>query len=111
MCWCCWPAIAGPNVLAALECAVRDGAYSHAAVERILAAQAQPKSALEALAEEARTDWPALLRDNPVSPRPTSDYQSLCTDEPTDASSSPPTKPTDPPAEPGQDPRSDSEPA
>ena len=99
------------DVLAALERAVRYGAYSHAAVERILAAQAQPKSALEALAEEARTDWPALLRDNPVSPRPTSDYQSLCTDEPTDASSSPPTKPTDPPAEPGQEPRSDSEPA
>lgn len=92
------------DVLAALERAVRYGAYSHAAVERILAAQAQPKSTLETLAEEARPDWRALLGDDPVSPRPTSDYQSLCAEDPSDAASSQPTDSAAQPAEPGQKP-------
>jgi hypothetical protein len=65
------------DVLAALERAVRFGAYSLGAVERILAAQAQPKSVLEALADADRRRLPAHLSDNPVSPRPTSDYHRL----------------------------------
>ncbi len=89
--------------LAALERAVRYGAYSHAAVERILAAQAQPRSTLETLAEEARPDWRALLGDDPVSPRPTSAYQSLCAEDPTDAASSQPIDSTDQSTEPGQE--------
>jgi hypothetical protein len=65
------------DVLAALERAVRFGAYALGAVERILAAQAQPKSALEALADQERRRLPAHLRDNPVSPRPTAEYHGL----------------------------------
>ena len=42
-CWRCWAPTPARDVLAALERAVRYGAYSLAAVERILAAQARPK--------------------------------------------------------------------
>jgi transposase len=63
------------DLLAALERAVRFGAYSLAAVERILAVQAQPRSILEALAEQQ--ELPAWLRDNPVSQRPAADYLHL----------------------------------
>jgi hypothetical protein len=63
--------------LAALERAVRFGAYTLQAVERILAVQAQPKSVLETLAEQERRQLPARLRDNPVTPRPTTDYRNL----------------------------------
>ena len=71
------------DLLAALERAVRFGAYSLSAVERILAAQAQPQSVLDVLAEQERRHLPTPLRDNPVSPRPTTDYQHLV-EEPTD---------------------------
>jgi transposase len=63
------------DLLAALERAVRFGAYSLAAVERILAVQAQPRGILEALAEQQ--ELPACLRDNPVSQRPAADYLHL----------------------------------
>jgi transposase len=65
------------DLLAALERAVRFGAYSLNAVERILVVQAQPKSVLETLADQERGRLPSHLRDNPVSPRPTTDYQHL----------------------------------
>jgi transposase len=65
------------DLLAALERAVRFGAYSLGAVERILAAQAQPKSVLETLADAQRRRLPPHLSDNPVSPRPTTDYHHL----------------------------------
>jgi transposase len=78
------------DVLAALERAVRFGAYSLGAVERILAAQAQPQSVLEALADADRRRLPAHLSDNPVSPRPTTDYHRL-TEEATDHGPPPPT--------------------
>jgi hypothetical protein len=65
------------DLLAALERAVRFGAYSLGAVERILAAQAQPKSILETLADADRRRLPPHLSDNPVSPRPTADYHRL----------------------------------
>lgn len=64
------------DLLAALERAARFGAYSVQAVVRILAAQAQPKSVLETLAEEERRHVQPLL-DEPVPPRPLSDYQQL----------------------------------
>ena len=57
------------DLLAALERAVRFGAYSAAAVERILAAQAKPKSILEALADDQRHDLQPLL-DEPVRHAP-----------------------------------------
>lgn len=99
------------DVLAALERAVRYGAYTHAAVERILAAQAQPKSHRETLAEEVRPDWRALLGDDPVSPRPTSDYQSLGAEDPSDATPSPASDAADQPGQPDEDPNAGSGPA
>jgi transposase len=65
------------DLLAALERAVRFGAYSLGAVERILAVQAQPKSVLDTLADQERRRLPPHLSANPVSPRPTTDYQHL----------------------------------
>src|SRR5262245_14979834 len=65
------------DLLAALERAVRFGAYSLGAVERILAAQAQPNSVLETLADQERRRLPAHLSDNPVCPRPTTAYHRL----------------------------------
>jgi transposase len=65
------------DLLAALDRAVRFGAYSVQAVERILAAQAGPKSMLDLLADdECRRVQPLL--DEPVSPRNPAEYQQLC---------------------------------
>jgi transposase len=65
------------DLIAALERAVAYGAYSHAAVERILSAQARPKDGWATLAEEQRRHVPPWLDEDSVSPRPTSDYQHL----------------------------------
>ncbi len=65
------------DLVAALERAVRFRAFSFGAVERILAAQATPKTALETLAEEERRHLQGLLGDQPVPPRATGDYQPL----------------------------------
>jgi transposase len=65
------------DLLAALERAVRFGAYSLNAIERILAAQAKPQSILDALADRERRNLPAHLCDNPVSPRLTTEYRNL----------------------------------
>jgi transposase len=72
------------DLVAALERAARYGAYSHAAVERILTARARPKGALEALAEDQRRHLPPWLDAEPVPPRPTSDYRHLGDTEPPD---------------------------
>jgi transposase len=72
------------DLIAALERAVHYGAYSHAAVERILSVQARPKSGWETLAEDERRHLPPWLDEEPVPPRPTSDYQHLGDQEPTD---------------------------
>jgi hypothetical protein len=72
------------DVLAALERAVRYGAYSLAAVERILAAQAKPRGVLEALAEAERRPLPPALDAPAVPPRPTTAYQPLLPQEPDD---------------------------
>lgn len=89
-----------PDWLAALERAVRFGAYSLAAVERILAVTAKPKSILASLADQERQHLDPLLRDDPLAVRPTAAYQHLltpeaCTDGPTSPSTtrddSPPT--------------------
>jgi transposase len=76
------------DLIAALERAVRYGAYSHAAVERILSAQARPRTILEALAEEER-QLPPWLGEDLISPRLTSSYQYLCESEPHDAEKPP----------------------
>jgi transposase len=58
----------------ALERAGRYRAFSWSAVERILAAQAKPRSAMEALTIEAREQLSEMLRQIPLDPRPTAEY-------------------------------------
>lgn len=65
------------DLIAALERAVRFGAFSLRSIERILAAQAQPKSPLETLSEQHGRELSSQLADPPVPPRPTAEYQQL----------------------------------
>ena len=65
------------DVCAAFERAVRFGAFSLAAIRRILAATAKPKPLLDELADLHREMLDPLLRDDVIGPRPTSDYQHL----------------------------------
>lgn len=69
------------DVLGALERAVRFGAFSLAAMRRILAAQARPKPLLEELAQLHQDTLDPSLREEPIGPRPTSDYQHLLSSE------------------------------
>jgi hypothetical protein len=68
------------DLVAAFQRAHRYRAFSFPAVERILAALAQPRSALESVADQARQHLDQLLRQDPVPPRPTADYQTLLID-------------------------------
>ena len=52
---------------------------------------------LEALAEDQRRQLPPWLDEEPVSPRPTSDYQTLLSEGADDAQLSHPTTPSEPP--------------
>jgi transposase len=61
----------------ALERAGRYRAFSWSTVERILATQAKPRSAMEALAIEAREQLDEILRQIPLAPRSTAEYQTL----------------------------------
>jgi hypothetical protein len=72
------------DVRAALERAVRFGAFSLAAMRRILAAQARPKRLLDALAGLHKDALDPRLRQEPIGPRPTSDYQHLLAPEEAD---------------------------
>lgn len=65
------------DLVRALERAVRYRAFSWSAVERILAAQAKPRSARETLVIDARDQLDEMLRQTPLTARSTSDYQSL----------------------------------
>jgi len=76
------------DVLAALERAVRFGAFSLAAIRRILAAQARPKRLLDELAGLHKDALDPSLRQEPIGPRPTSDYQHLLSPEEADESPS-----------------------
>ena len=68
------------DLCAAFQRANRYRAFSLPAVERILAALAQPRSALESVDDQARQHLDELLRQNPVPPRATADYQQLLED-------------------------------
>jgi len=68
------------DLVAAFQRAYRYRAFSFAAVERILGAFAEPRSALESIDHQAREHLDELLRENPVPPRPTGDYQQLLDD-------------------------------
>lgn len=82
------------DVLAALERAIRFGAFTLAAIRRILAATAQPKPLLEELADLQRDTLDPRLREDAIGPRPTSDYQHLLfPEEPCDE------PPSEPPSE------------
>jgi len=70
------------DVVSALGRAVRYGAFSLAAVRRILEARSRPKTPLDALADDHRSYLEGLLETNPAPPRPTSDYQDLLHEEP-----------------------------
>jgi transposase len=72
------------DVLAALERAVRFGAFSLAAIRRILAAHARPRRLLDELAELHKDSLDPSLRQEPIGPRPTSDYQHLLAPEEAD---------------------------
>lgn len=65
------------DLVRALERAVRYRAFSWSAVERILAAQAKPRSAMETLVIDARQELDEMLRQTPLTPRSTADYQPL----------------------------------
>lgn len=65
------------DLVAALERACRYRAYSLTAIERILAAQAQPKSPILALTDEATAQLAALVGADAVPPRPAADYLPL----------------------------------
>ena len=67
----------GEDLRAALERAFRYRAFSLSAIERILTAQAQPKTTLETLSEKAREQIDELLRQTPIEPRSTQEYQNL----------------------------------
>jgi hypothetical protein len=74
-----------PDVTAALERAVRYGAFSAAAVQRIPAARGRPRAPLDALADDHQTYLDRLLEGEPTPPRPTSDYQALLGEGPCDS--------------------------
>ena len=69
------------DLLAAVERAVRYGAFAAKSIERILAVQAKPKTALDRLAEEKPSHLGELLSDNPTPPRPATEYQHLLFEE------------------------------
>jgi hypothetical protein len=83
-----------PDLTVALERAARFGAFSLRSVERILAAQAQPKTPLESLGDQQQRHLREILEERPVPPRPTADYEQLYPQEPPDHA--PPETPREP---------------
>jgi transposase len=81
---------AAPDVVAALERAVRYGAFAAEAVERILARRAQPQTALEKWAEREQEHLRKLLAEPPLSPRPAADYRDFFTEDVPHAETTPP---------------------
>jgi hypothetical protein len=73
------------DVVAALERAVRYGAFSLAAMQRILAVRGRPRTPLDVLADDHRTSLERRCDGEPTPPRPTSDYQALLGQDPHDA--------------------------
>ena len=87
------------DVLSALERAVRYGAFSLQAMQRILAARGRPKAPLDTLSDEHYSYIDKLLDGTPTPPRPTADYQALLGERPHDAEPTNLGTPTEPPAE------------
>jgi transposase len=91
------------DVGAALERAVRYGAFDVEAVERILARRARPKTALEKWAEREQSYLQDLVGDQPLSPRPVADYRDFFREDATHAETTPP-RAAEPPDAPGAGP-------
>jgi transposase len=72
------------DLVGAIERAQRYGAWSFSAVERILAIHAEPRSTIEALADEGREHLRDLFDRDRVEPRKTSEYQHLLDEDPSD---------------------------
>jgi transposase len=81
------------DVVAALERAVRYGAFSLAAIQRILAVRGRPRTPLDVLADDHRTGLERLCAGEPTVPRPTSDYQALLGQDPHHAEATDPEAP------------------
>ena len=85
------------DLSSAIERASRYRAFSLSAIERILGAQAQPRSGLDALEAEARQQLLQFAGDA-VSPRPTAEYQKLLeSEEPADGENEVPDENNDKP--------------
>lgn len=69
------------DLLAALDRAVRYGAFCAKSIERILAVQARPKTAMEQLAEDQTPHLAELLGKDPTPPRSATEYQHLLFEE------------------------------
>ena len=79
------------DVVAALERAVRYGAFSLAAIQRILAVRSPaPRHLGDVGRRAAARIWTPWLDSEPVSPRPTSDYQALLGEESRDVEATDP---------------------
>jgi hypothetical protein len=87
------------DLQAALERALVYGAFSFQAIERILHVQAQPKTALEMLADQEQEHLRDLFQTAPVPPRPTGDYQHLLLPPDADGSEETPPETNSPPAD------------
>lgn len=81
------------DVLAALERAVRYGAYAASSIERILASQSRPLGLLEKLATQTPTEPPYGDNSPTIEPRSTKEYQLLLPEDSTDAAP-PPNEPS-----------------
>jgi hypothetical protein len=91
------------DLVAAIERAVRYGAYSRSAIERILAVSAAPRPALDKLAEQESQQLKSLLGDRPVQPRSSKEYGELFRKEPSEPIHDETTN-HDPPREPDESP-------
>jgi hypothetical protein len=78
------------DVIAALERAVRYGAFSLTAMQRILAVRGLPRTPLDVLADDHRATLERLCDGAPTPPRPTSDYQPLLGEDRHDAQATDP---------------------
>ena len=104
-CWHWWRITSVTTCVPRFERAVRFGAFSLAAIRRILAATARPKPLLDELADLHRDTLDPLLREDPIGPRPTSDYQHLLSPEEACDETPSAEKPDDEPDEPDSDPK------
>jgi transposase len=92
-----------PDVLAAMERAVRYHAYSWSSLQRILDTQATPKSSWQVISEQQQEVLRKLTQSDSIEARSSADYQYLLFDEENDSDDTqenerPDAPRTDPPA-------------